>query len=137
MQHQQVEAVRAAAFELLGGGHADEFAVFFRPAQLGIGETRIAAAALALAFVEIMTDHADEAVGVAVDALERAAQQVVGLAVAIDIRGDEGADAGLVGGLDATDEALFAEGFSKMHEASAAPGAVCRGCGIHNRVTDD
>ena len=80
-----------------------------------------------------MADHADEAVGGAVDAFERAAEQLVGLAVSIDVGGDEGADAGLVGGLDAADEALLGKGFAKVHEASAAPGAVCCGGRFHNQ----
>ncbi len=84
-----------------------------------------------------MADHSHEAVGAAVDALERLAKQFVGLAVAIDIGRHEGPDPGFVGGFDAADEALLAEGFAEMHEASAAPSAVCRRGGIHNRVADD
>ena len=49
VEHEQVEAVRAAAFEFPGGRHADEIRVLIRPAQFRIGETRIAAAALPLA----------------------------------------------------------------------------------------
>ena len=71
VEHQQVEMIAAAAFELFGSGHADETGVAFRPAQFGIGETRVAARALPLAFVEIMADHAHQAVACAVDAFER------------------------------------------------------------------
>jgi hypothetical protein len=71
VQHEQVEMVGAAAFEFLGRRPCGRTGVSIRAAQFGIGEARIAAAALALAFVEIVADHADQAVARAVDALER------------------------------------------------------------------
>ena len=73
VQHEQIKMVAAAAFELLACRHADESRITLRPAQFRIGETRIAASALPLAFVKIMPDHADQAVAGAIDALERAA----------------------------------------------------------------
>ena len=128
VQHEQIELIGAATLEFFVGGKLDELFIALGAAQFGIGEAGIAAAAGALTVVEVVADHADQGVGVAINALEGLAEQFVGLAVAVDVGGDEGADALFVGGLDAADVALLAEGFAEVHEASAAPGAVCS-CG--------
>ena len=66
VQQQQVEALDAAALEAALGRHAQVAGVVARTAQRSIGEARKALRRRALALVEVVTDRADEAVGVAV-----------------------------------------------------------------------
>src|SRR5439155_578952 len=85
-----------------------------RAAQRRVGEAREALGALALAVVEVVADGADEAERRAVEALKRAAQQRVGLALAVGVGGQDGVDA--VAGTDQREEALVVERI-----ASSAP----------------
>src|ERR1044072_3314636 len=64
------------------------------PAQPRVGEAGEALRALPLAGVEVMADRADQAVVVARDARERAAEQSVRLAGAVCVGGEHGLDAG-------------------------------------------
>ena len=72
-----------------------------------------------------MPDGADQRVGVAVGARQRAAEQRVGLARAVDVGGDDGVDA--VAGADEGLEPGVLERLAEVHEPAAAPGADGRG----------
>ncbi len=132
VEHQQIEVIGAAALQRELGGALDELEIFLRAAQLRIGETRVALAALALTLVEIVADHADKGVARAVDPGQSLAEKLVGLSISINIRGDEGAYPRIVCGSDAPKKTLFRESLAEMHEASAAPGAVSCGSDFHN-----
>ena len=124
VEEEQVEMICAAALEGFLCGHLQIGGILLRAAQGGIGEARVALGTVAEAAVDVVADGAHEAIGGAVDACERLAEHVVRAAHAIDIGGDEGAEARVVGEPDGIAKALLIELFSKVHEASAAPGSV-------------
>src|SRR5262249_3228800 len=89
--------------------------------------------ALAFAFVEIMADGADEAVGVALKTIESVSEHFIRGAVAVDVRSHERADTALVGAPNDAEKAFFTERLAKMHVTSAAPGSVGRACQVHDQ----
>src|SRR5439155_22161659 len=86
-----------------------------------VGEAWVTLGAVALARVEVVADRADEAVLLPRQALECAPQQRVGLACAVRVGREDGANA-LVGA-DQREVAVVVERLSEAHEAAAAPGA--------------
>ena len=68
-----------------------------------------------------MTDGADHADLLARDALEGEAEQAIGLAGAVDVRGDHRVDVGV--GTQQRDQPVLLERLTEVHEAPAAPGA--------------
>ena len=132
MQHEEVELGSLAALQGLLGGHGQVVLIGLGAAQSGISEARVATGTGAQAFIEIVADDAREAVFVARNAFERLAQQRIGTASAIHVGGDEGANALFKGEAHHLFVMLFAELISVMHEASAAPCAVCRACEVHS-----
>ena len=79
MQQQQVEPLGPEALQAALGRHPDVVTVLALGAQARVGEAGKALRALALALVEVVPDRADQAVALALDALERLAQHPVGL----------------------------------------------------------
>jgi hypothetical protein len=119
VEQQQVERVGADALEAALGGVAQVGRVLARSAQARVGEARKALGALALAVVEVVADGADQRVGVAVEAGERAAEQRVGCALAVDVGGQHGPDA-LVGAHE-REQPLVIERDAVVHEVAARP----------------
>ena len=76
---------------------------------------------VALAVDEVVADRADQAVGVTIDALERAPEQLVGAAGAVDVGGDHRVDPGA--GTQHRRQPLLVDRLAEVHEAPAAPGA--------------
>src|SRR6266516_3182583 len=131
MEQQQIELAGAASGQLLLRSHSEVISILGRTAQGRIFKARIAFGSFPLSLVKIMTNSAHETVALACDAAERTAEHLICLAVAIHIGGHKGADAFFVSALDDRDEAIFLQGFAKMHVASAAPGAVGCACQVH------
>ena len=121
VQEQQVEAVGPDALQRALGRHAQVRRVLLGPAQARVGEAREALGALALAFVEVVAHGADQAVGLALDAAQRAAEQLVGLARPVGVGRQDGVDA--VAGAQQGGQALVVDRLAEAHEAPAAPGA--------------
>jgi len=92
VEHQEVEAIDADALQAAFGGHPDVVGVAVRAAQGGVGEAREALGPGALALVEVVADRPDHHHVVAGHAGQRAAEHLVGLTGAVDVRGDDGAD---------------------------------------------
>ena len=124
VQQKQIEFVHPAAGQFLFRGHAQVVGELVRRAERGIGEARKAFRSVPFAGIKIVTHRADQAVGVAAHAGQGAAQHLVGLPVAVHIGGQERADALIVGVADDFEKAVVVERFAKVHEASAAPGAI-------------
>ena len=82
-----------------------------------------------------MPHRADQAITFAGQAGQGAAQEVIGRAGAIDIGGQERADAPLVGVADEHDPAFLGERLAKIHEASAVPGSKSGSSNIHNSTS--
>ena len=131
MQQEEIEFVRATAGQFLLRRHAEVARVVRREAQAGIGEAREALRAVALAGVKVVPDCAGEAIAVAPHAGQGAAEHLVRRAVAVHVGGQKGADALLMRVLDGAEKTVVVERFAKVHEASAAPGAVGRACRFH------
>jgi hypothetical protein len=131
MEEEQIEFLGAAAFEGFFHRHAQIAVVVGRRTERGDGKAGIAAGALAAALVEVVSHRADEAITGAGQAVEGATEQGIGGAGAIDIGGDEGADAALVSQTDKPNPALLGERLAKIHEAAAAPGSKSSSSNIH------
>ena len=121
MEQQQVEAVLPEAIEAALGRHPQVGGVFVRAAQLGVGEARIAARALALSLVEVVADGADQAVSVARHPVERPPEQRVRLTGPVRVRGQDRVDA--VAGAQQSLEALGLDRLAEAEEPPAAPGS--------------
>ena len=121
VQEQEIERAGADALERPLRRHPDVVGVAVRAAQARVGEAREALRPLALARVEVVADRADDAVAVAVEAGERAAEERVGLAGAVGVGGDDRVDP-LVRAQE-RGEALVVERLAEVHEPPAAPGA--------------
>ena len=93
VEQEHVEGLDAAALQGSLAGHAQVGPVLVGAAQPRVGEAGEALGALALAGVEVVADGADERVVVARQALQRAADEAVGLALAVGVRGEHGGDA--------------------------------------------
>ena len=74
------------------GGAAQVPAVAAGAAQARVGEARVAARAVALAVDEVVADGADEAERRAVETRDRASDEAIGLALAVDVGGHHRAD---------------------------------------------
>src|SRR5439155_10792709 len=131
VQQQQVEPVSPASGQRLFGGHAQVFGELIRRTKLRVREARIAFRAVAFAGIKIVSDRADEAVGIAWQAGERASEHFIGGAVAVNVRGHERADALPVGVLNDLEKAFFAERLTEVHVASAAPGSKSSAGNVH------
>jgi hypothetical protein len=121
VQQQQVERVGADALQRALGRHAEVARVRVGAAQRRVGEAREALRPLALAFVEVVPDRADEAERVALHALDRATEQPVRLALPVGVGGQDRVDP--VPGLDQREEPLVIQRLAEVHEPPAAPGA--------------
>ena len=119
MQQQQVERVDPAALQAALGGHPHVVRVALGTAQARIGEAREALGTFALARVEIVSDGADDGEIRAGDPGERAAEQLVGGAGAIGVRGDDRRDT-LIRAQQGS-EPVVVDRLPEVHEATAAP----------------
>ena len=79
-----------------------------------------------------MPDRADQAVGITRQAGERATEHFVGGTVAVNVGGQEGADAAIVGVAGDLEETFFGKLLAEVHETSTVPGAECRACQVHS-----
>ena len=131
VQHEQVKLTRLATLQALFRRHFEVIVILVRPAQRGVGKTRVAFRALANAFVNIVPDDACEAVLLTRNAFKRLAQQRIGTAHAIHVRRDKRPHAFLKRITHELHVMLLRELFSIVHEASAAPGAVGCSCQVH------
>ena len=131
VQEQRVEAVGADAFERFLGGHAEVAGVLVGLAEPRVGEAQEALRAVAFAGINVVANDADEAIAVAGNSLQRAAQHRVRLAVAVNVRRHECADALVVGVADASEVAFLAESLAEVHVAAPAPSAVGSACQFH------
>ena len=131
MQQQQVEPVSPASGQGLFGGHAQVFGELIRRTKLRVREARVAFRAVAFAGIKIVSDRADEAVGIARQTGERASEHFIGGAVAVNVRRHERADTALVSVLNDLEDAFFAERFAEVHVASAAPGSESSAGNVH------
>lgn len=131
MEEEDVEVIGVAAFEAFGGGRFEELGVPVGAAEFGIGEAGVAFGAFSFSVIEVVTEEADEAVGIAGDIGEGFPQGGIGFAGAIDIGGDKGADSFFVGALEELDEPVFVDCLAEVHEASAVPGAIGCVSGMH------
>jgi hypothetical protein len=120
VQQQDVEGVDAEALERALAGHAQVRGVLVGPAQPRVGEAREALRALALALVEVVPDGADQAVVVAADAAQRAAEERVGLPRPVGVGGEDRVDA--LPRAQQRREAVVIDRLAEAHEAPAAPG---------------
>src|SRR5207249_5780823 len=77
--------------------------------------------AVALALVEVVSDRAHEAVPVLRHALQRPAEDPVGLALAIDVGREQGRDP--VPGTQQRGQALLVDRLAEAQVAAAAPGS--------------
>ena len=132
VQHEQVELGSLAALQRLLRGHGQVVLVGLRSAQGRVGEAGIAARTGAQALVEVVSHDACQAVFITGDAFERLAQQRISATGTVHVGRDEGAHTFLEREAHQVLIMLFTELFSVMHEASAAPCAVCRACQVHN-----
>ena len=82
-----------------------------------------------------MPDGADQAVGIALDAVEGPPEQRVGGALPVDVRGDHGVDS--VAGTQQLGEPVLVDRLAEAHEAPAAPGADRRPAEVHRRNGSD
>ena len=96
MQQQQIELFRAATFERFLSRHPQIGRVLVWAPKGRIREARIPLRAFAFAFVKIVPDRADQAVAVAREAFERAADQFIRLSVSVHVGGHERANPALV-----------------------------------------
>jgi len=108
----------------------EEVGIAVGGAEFGIGEAWVSGVALAFAFVEIVANGADEFVAFARESFEGLSEEGVGLAGAVDVRSDEGADPLFVGEGDATVVMLFGQNFAEVHVASATPCSVGDGANL-------
>ncbi len=81
MEQEDVELVDPEALELAFGGHVQVGGVVVWPAERGVREAREALRPVALTFVEVVADGADEAEPLAVQAVQRTADERVGLPI--------------------------------------------------------
>src|SRR3954447_26881739 len=123
VEEQQVEALLAEPLQAALGGHTQIPGVLARAAQRGIGEARESLRAIPLPFVEIVAHRSDEGVPVAVDALERAAEERIRLTLAIGISGEDRVDA-----VAWTKESLEAVGLDCLTEVKVTPSAPAADC---------
>ncbi len=121
VQQEQVERVRADPLQRALRRHPQVARVAVGAAQPRIREARVALRSLPLAFVEVVPDGADQAVGVAVRALQRPAEQRVGVAGAVGVRGHDRAHARVRA--QQREQPLVVERDAEVHEAAAAPGS--------------
>jgi hypothetical protein len=133
MQKQKIKLIRAAPLQGFFRRHAKIPGEIRRLPERGIGEAGIAAGALSLPFVKIMSDRPDEAILRARKAGQRFAQQIIRRARAIDIGGDESADAARKSVADQKNPAFIRERFAEIHKAPAIPGAKSSSRNIHAR----
>ena len=70
-----------------------------------------------------MPNHRDEAIAVAVDAIECLAEELVAFTDSINVGGEEGSDTLIVGLTGEFLPAILVEALTEMHEAAPAPGA--------------
>ena len=103
------------------GRAADVVAVLLGAAQRRVGEALVALRALALAFVDVVADRADEPVALARQPGERAADDLVGGAGAVGVGGDDGVDA--AARAQQRDQPLLVDRLAEVQEAPAGPGA--------------
>ena len=93
VEEEEVEAVLAESLEALLRRHPQVAGVRVGSAQPRVREPREALRADPLTLVEVMADRADEAVGAAIDAGDRAAEHPVGLALTVGVGGQHRRDA--------------------------------------------
>jgi hypothetical protein len=129
VQQQEVERVDADALQGALGGHLQVRRIFVSAAQRRIREAREALRPVALALVEVVPHGSDQAVGVARQPLERASQQGVGLALAVDVCRQDRPDA-LIGAVE-REQPVVVDLLTEVHETPAAPGAERCPCGNH------
>jgi len=125
VKHDDIKVIGPAALGALRCRVLEIFSVAVRTAKLRIREAGIAFGPGALAIVDIVADHGDEAVGVAINAFEGFAEDLVALADTVDIRGEEGANALVIGLTRHFYPAVFLHALTKVHEATTAPGSEC------------
>ena len=121
VQEQDVEGLDADPRQAGGGGVAYVGGVLVGAAQARLGEAGKAPRAVAAARSEVVADRAHQAVVATPHAVERAAEERVGLARAVDVRGDHGAYP--VVRSQQRDHALVVDRLTEAQEAPAAPGA--------------
>ena len=132
VQQQHVEALHAAALQAALGGHADVVAIGVLAAQAAVGEAREPFGAFTPALVEVVADRADDAVVIACDARQRAAQRGVGLARAVRVGRDHRVDA--AARAQQRLHAFLVERLAEVHEAPAAPRADRRRRRFHAQL---
>src|SRR5436190_1108912 len=133
VQEQQVEDVHPAALEAALGGHAHVVEVAVGRPEPGVGEARVAGSALALPVVEVVADRAHEGELVARQAGQGPADQRIGLAGAVHVRGHDRPD--LPVGPQEGLEAGLVERLAEVHEPAAAPGPDgCMGWAVHGHA---
>ena len=103
------------------GCHPQVVGVGVGTAQRGVGEAGEAARAVALALVEVVADRADQLVVLARHPGQRPPQQLVGLALAVGVGGQQRRDP--VVGTEQGFESLLRDRLAEVEESPAAPGA--------------
>ena len=97
--------------------------VLIRAAQLRVREAGETARAVALALIEVVSDRADQRVGVARRALESPSEQDVGLALAVGVGREHGVDPTISARFEQRDQAILVDRLAEVKEAATAPGA--------------
>ena len=120
VQEQQVEVIHTEALQRALGRGAQVVRVGLGAAQGRVGEAREALGALALSFVDVVADRAREVDVLARCAGDRAAQQLVGLALAVGVGAQVGGDA--AARAQQLDQAVFVDGLAEAQKAAPAPG---------------
>ena len=71
--------------------------------------------------IKVVSNRADQAIAVSRDSFQRAPEERIGFARAVNIGGEEGPDPFFVGEMDEIDETLIGQRFTKVHETSGTP----------------
>ena len=123
VEEEQVEFAHPAASEGFLGRHAEIVGVIPRAPELRMGEPREAFRAVPFGAVKVVTDGSDQRERIPRQPGERFSQQRIGLAVSVDVGGQERADTLSVRMSGQTDPLGVVQRLTVVHEAATVPGA--------------